>query len=75
MLYGKRCVGCSAEDCVCCEVFLEHMADQRYQQIYGDDCGFDMPEYLDLGEEIDRIDDFVEGLSSDDFVEMVERNQ
>lgn len=28
--YGsEQCRGCSAEDCVCCEVYAEYMADQR----------------------------------------------
>ena len=27
--YGQRCVGCSHEDCPCCEVYLEWAADQR----------------------------------------------
>ena len=27
----SRCDGCGGEDCVCCEVFIEQQADQRYQ--------------------------------------------
>lgn len=34
-MYGKRCENCSGEDCVCCEVYLEAMADDRAQ--YYDD--------------------------------------
>lgn len=26
--YGNRCRGCSGEDCVCCEVYLEAKADE-----------------------------------------------
>lgn len=34
--YGsQRCVGCSGEDCVCCEVYLEERAEQQHIALYG----------------------------------------
>jgi hypothetical protein len=29
MRYGKRCEGCSGEDCACCAVYLEHRAEMQ----------------------------------------------
>lgn len=43
--YGsQRCVGCSGEDCVCCEVYLEERASQRYAYEYD---GYDYDDYDD----------------------------
>lgn len=30
MKRNERCESCGGEDCVCCEVFLEQLADDRY---------------------------------------------
>lgn len=37
MSYGSRCNNCGGEDCVCCEVYLEAMADERYEREYQGD--------------------------------------
>ena len=49
--YGSpRCVGCSGEDCVCCEVYLEDRASQRYEYDDYDD-------RYELAQERDDCDD------------------
>jgi hypothetical protein len=72
---SQRCVGCSAEDCVCCEVFLEEQASVRYAEIYGpeeqdpwdDDDYSDDDEYVD-GEPDESMDgDFDTGMASAGF--------
>lgn len=30
MNISERCQNCGGEDCVCCEVYIEHQADQKY---------------------------------------------
>lgn len=35
--FGNPCEGCAGEDCVCCEVFLEHQADIRCGYSYEDE--------------------------------------
>ena len=37
MSYGSRCDNCGGEDCVCCEVYLEAMADEHYEREYQPD--------------------------------------
>ena len=41
----SRCDGCGGEDCICCEVYLEEQADQRYPSRE------DIEEYFGYGEE------------------------
>jgi hypothetical protein len=33
----SRCDNCGGEDCICCEVFLERQADDRYNEQYEPD--------------------------------------
>lgn len=46
---SPQCVGCSAEDCVCCEVYIEEQADARSLAMYG-------PEEPDYDEEFAQAD-------------------
>ena len=36
-MYGRQCEDCGGEDCVCCSVYLEAMADARTQYDGGND--------------------------------------
>ena len=37
--FGNACNGCSGEDCVCCEVYLEAKADQNAEHQEPCECG------------------------------------
>ncbi len=37
MMICAACKHCGQEDCVCCEVYLEEIANQRYYEQYDDE--------------------------------------
>lgn len=64
---SDRCIGCSAEDCVCCEVYLEEVAEQRHFALYGppeEEDYFDGPEDWDDEPEDSMDGDFDSGMAS-----------
>ena len=60
---SARCHGCSGEDCVCCEVYLEERASQRYEEMYGpeDRDDFEEEEYDAYDEDEDEVDESMDG--------------
>jgi hypothetical protein len=59
--YGPDCAKCFGEDCQCCEVFQEHMADLRADQerdpFEDNDPAEDFDHYLDLDDSYNAGDD------------------
>ena len=48
----KACEGCGGEDCICCEIFLEELRDQRsYYEEIGDEDFYQMQDFYDFEEE------------------------
>ena len=54
---SSRCNGCSAEDCVCCEVYLEEQASIRYAAMYGPEEAEGFEEYEDRWEDDEEEED------------------
>lgn len=61
---SPQCEGCSAEDCVCCEVYIEEQANARSLAMYGPPED-DYYEDDDWGYEDEDEDDGVNGFGAD----------